>query len=145
MIEAASISVGRGTTTPFEVIGAPWINNIELSTELNKLGLTGVNFRPIQFTPTTEVFAGKLCKGVRITINDVKELDSPALGLALAKTLWKIYPDKFSLKATLGSVGSQATLDKIRAGLPLEEIIHSSDQSLSEFIKVREKYLIYPM
>lgn len=143
MIEGAAISVGRGTTTPFEVVGAPWINKQQLSDALNTLGLAGLSFRPTEFTPTANPYAGKTCQGVGLEVSKREALNSPALGIALAATLYRLYPESFSLEHTLGNVGSRAALDDIRAGLSVQDIISRWDQALHDFRGVRERYLLY--
>lgn len=143
MIEGAAISVGRGTNTPFELVGAPWIDKQRFSAELNNLGLTGVSFTPAEFTPTASPYAGKSCQGVSLLVCNREQLNAPALGLALAATLHRLYPDHFALDHILGGVGASASLDDIRAGLAPAEIIGKWDKPLQEFAPVRQKYLLY--
>ncbi len=143
MIEGAKISVGRGTSTPFELVGAPWIDKAKFCAELNKIGLAGVSFHPVEFTPSASPYAWKNCQGVSIAVTNRLELNSPAIGIALAATLHRLYPEHFSLNDTLGGVGSKASLDDIRAGRPVLEIISRWDSPLQDFTRVREKYLLY--
>jgi len=143
MIEGARISVGRGTSTPFELVGAPWIDKEQLSAALNKIGLAGVTFRPMEFSPSAGPYAGKTCQGVALIVSNLPEFNSPALGIALAATLYRLYPTQFSLNETLGGVGAQASLDDIRAGLSVPEIIDRWQGSLRDFATVRQRYLLY--
>ena len=90
-----ALSVGRGTSTPFEVIGAPWIDGEQLARELH---IDGLSFTPIRFTPADDIFKGEECGGVRITITDRRALRSVAAGLAIADALERLYPGKFERK-----------------------------------------------
>jgi hypothetical protein len=82
-----SVSVGRGTDTPFEILGAPYVNDLRLSYELNKLGLPGVQFTPVRFTPTTSIFKNESCGGVRIVITDRVALRPVQTGIAIVCTV----------------------------------------------------------
>lgn len=143
LIEGAEISVGRGTATPFEVVGAPWIDGNRLASELERLGIPGVHFSPAEFEPMASVYAGEHCHGVRIEVINRDTLDTPALGLALAMKLYRLYPEHFSVDKILGNFGNRATLDAIRAGRELGEIIAEWQSSLAEFRVRRKPYLIY--
>ncbi len=95
LLEGTNISEGRGTTRPFEIIGAPFINSERLSNELNKLRLKGVNFIPYAFTPTFNKWSGELCGGVFIVISDFEKFSPYKTGILILKTIRKLYPDKF--------------------------------------------------
>ena len=144
MIEGANISVGRGTHTPFELVGAPWINSSELARELTQRHIAGVGFMPVQFTPDSGPYAGKLCGGVNILLLDRASLNSPALGIELASTLYRLYPQHFELDRTLALVGSRQTLEAIRQGKDPASIALGFEDSIEQFRKLREKYLLYP-
>jgi uncharacterized protein YbbC (DUF1343 family) len=92
-----SLSVGRGTDTPFQVLGAPYVDDLRLNYELNKLGLPGLRFLPVRFKPTTSVFKNELCGGVRLIITDRRALQPVASGIAIAATLQRLYPKEFAL------------------------------------------------
>src|SRR5213079_1764707 len=94
LLESA-ISVGRGTDTPFEVIGAPYIEDVRLADELNRAGLAGVRFVPIQFMPTHSIHKGQLCHGVYILLTDRDACNAVDAGLLIAKTLNRWYPTEF--------------------------------------------------
>lgn len=143
MIEAGEVSVGRGTSSPFELVGAPWIDAGRLSAELELAGLSGVHFTPASFTPVADRYAGQSCHGVRITITDRDALDTPALGVALAAALHRLYPQHFTLDRTLGSIGNQATLTAIRAGEAPQVIASGWKTALDAYRGRRERYLIY--
>lgn len=143
MIEGAEISVGRGTPTPFEVVGAPWIDGRSLAEELNRQKIAGVDFVPTEFEPVADRHAGQHCHGVRIEVKDRSSLDLPTVGVALVAALHRLYPASFTLEKTLGAIGSQATLDAIRAGQAPLAIAAGWKASLDRFREVRNRYLLY--
>lgn len=143
MIEGAEVSVGRGTATPFEVLGAPWIDGLRLADELERQPLPGLQVLTTEFTPQAGRYVGQACQGVRFVVSDRAALDSPALGLALAASLSRLYPQHFSLARTLGDVGNQTALDAIRAGRPPASIVADWDDSLTRFRARRAPYLLY--
>ena len=95
LIEGTNLSEGRGTTKPFELIGAPYINSTDLAAELNSLSLPGVKFRAASFTPTFSKHAGKLSHGVEIYVTDREEFDAIPTGLHIIKTIHDMYPNDF--------------------------------------------------
>lgn len=143
LVEGAEVSVGRGTATPFEVVGAPWVDGERLAGELEALGLAGVRFAPAEFEPAVSRYAGEHCHGVRIRVTDRDALDAPVLGVALAATLYRLYPGHFSLDKLLGNLGSRATLEAIRAGRGVNEIAAAWRPALEEFRSRRKPYLLY--
>jgi uncharacterized protein YbbC (DUF1343 family) len=143
MIEGAPVSVGRGTTTPFELVGAPWIDGDQLARAMNGVGLTGVQFAVADFTPLTATHAGARCRGVRVQLTDRDALDSPALGVALAHTLHRLYPAELQLQRVLGNLGSEELLGRIRAGDPLPGLLRDVETRLASFQDTRRQYLIY--
>lgn len=143
MAEGANISVGRGTDTPFECFGAPWVDGRELSAYLNGRGIPGVRFLPVAFTPASSSFRAKRCQGVRIILTDRLALDSPALGLEIIAALHRFYPGNFALDDTLGLVGSRAVLDAVRRGEDPRAISLHWQEPLAAFIRLRSRYLLY--
>ena len=97
LIEAMNISVGRGTDTPFELVGAPWIVSEDLARYLNARETAGVRFVPVSFTPVSSMYAHEQCGGVNILLTDREALDAPELGIEIASALHKLYPDRFEL------------------------------------------------
>jgi uncharacterized protein YbbC (DUF1343 family)/CubicO group peptidase (beta-lactamase class C family) len=134
-IMESAISVGRGTPTPFEVIGAPYIDGDRLARELS---MPGVTFTPIRFTPDASIFAGKECGGVRMTITDRKALHPVAMGVMIATTLYRLYPNDFAVDKLQRLLRDPRTLDAIRSGSPIE---WREDEA--EFSARRAKYLLY--
>jgi uncharacterized protein YbbC (DUF1343 family)/CubicO group peptidase (beta-lactamase class C family) len=143
MIEGAPVSVGRGTTTPFEAVGAPWIDADRLAGAMNALQLPGARFAPITFTPATATHAGKACRGVRVELTDRDALNSPALGVALAHTLHRLYPKEFQVGRILGNLGSATLLAAIEAGEPLPSLLQRVERELEAFEPIRARYLLY--
>jgi uncharacterized protein YbbC (DUF1343 family) len=92
LLETTNVSVGRGTATPFEVLGAPWIDGRRLAACLSARRLPGVRLSPVHFTPDASVFAGQLCGGLRFTIWDREALKPVALGIEIASALRSLYP-----------------------------------------------------
>jgi uncharacterized protein YbbC (DUF1343 family)/CubicO group peptidase (beta-lactamase class C family) len=143
MIEGANVSVGRGTDTPFEVLGAPWMDGQKLADYLNARRIQGVRFIPMDFTPTAAKFQGELCHGVSVELLDRQALDSPELGVELAAALYKLFPGKFELDKTLPLVGSRDVIAAIRSGRDPRGIALAWGEELQSFLKIRERYLLY--
>jgi uncharacterized protein YbbC (DUF1343 family)/CubicO group peptidase (beta-lactamase class C family) len=143
MIEGTNVSVGRGTDTPFEVVGAPWIKSRELAAYLNERGIQSVRFVPIVFTPSSSNFSGERCEGVNLVVLDRNTLDSPELGIELASALHKLYPNDFKLERMADLLVNQAVFDSIGAGEDPRRIAEDWQESLDRFVRLREKYLLY--
>lgn len=144
MIEQANVSVGRGTDTPFELVGAPWISGKKLASRLNARRIQGVRFVPVRFTPRSGPFRGKVCAGVNILLLDRNALDAPALGVELAAALHQLFRDEFDLEKTLRLVGARWVLDAIKAGEHPARIVYLWQDALAEFRRRRGLYLLYP-
>ena len=142
LLESA-VSVGRGTDTPFEVIGAPYINDVKLAEELNRAGLPGIRFVPIRFTPKASVHKDQPCGGVYLLLTDRDRCQVVDVGLLLAKTLHRLYPNQFPLDKIKHLLLHPPTLEAIRADKPLAEIRAAWQADLDEFQKRRAKYLLY--
>jgi uncharacterized protein YbbC (DUF1343 family)/CubicO group peptidase (beta-lactamase class C family) len=138
-----AISVGRGTGTPFEVIGAPFIQDRILAYELNKLGLPGVRFVPERFRPTTSIYQGEDCGGVRILLTDRDALRSAELGLAIGHTLHRLYGSDFDLKTFNALLKHDATMDMIKVGTGWKDIAKTWESERSVFLQRRAPFLLY--
>jgi uncharacterized protein YbbC (DUF1343 family) len=143
MVEGANVSVGRGTDTPFELVGAPWVDGKWLSVYLNSRDIQGVRFLPVDFTPQSSKFAGQVCHGVQISLVDRQALNAPELGVELASALHQLFPKKFELDKTLRLIGSQWVLDDITNNFDPQRIEYLWQQPLMNFRKLRAKYLLY--
>jgi uncharacterized protein YbbC (DUF1343 family) len=143
LIEGTNVSVGRGTDTPFELVGAPWIKSRELAAYLNARGIAGVRFVPQSFTPTASVYEGKICQGVNIVLTDRNALDAPELGIELAAALKKLYPADYKIERMPELLVNQAAYDALMAGRDPRRIAQDWQEDLEKFEVIRKKYLIY--
>ena len=142
-IEGSNLSVGRGTDTPFEQIGAPWIDGPELARELNTRRLPGVRVYPLRFSPHSSRFAGELCEGVFFIVTDRDAVRPVRLGLEVAAALYRLYGDRFDLDAVARLLGSRATLARLRAGDPPWEIAAGWAEGEAAWRRLRVPYLLY--
>ena len=143
LIEQTNVSVGRGTATPFMLVGAPWIDGPALAGYLERRGIAGVRFEPAAFTPSSDRYAGKRCQGIRIVLSDRTALDAPRLGLELAVALRRLHPNAFAVRDMLALLGSRQTLAAIEAGEDPSLISKRWQTGLDAFAAVRAKYLLY--
>ena len=143
LIEGTNVSVGRGTDTPFEVVGAPWIKSRGLAAYLNGRGIQSVRFVPIVFTPSSSNFAGERCEGVNLIVLGRNTLESPELGIELASALHKLYPNEFKMERMADLLVSQAVFEAIEAGEDPRRIAEDWQERLEGFVRLREKYLLY--
>ncbi len=142
-IEGTNLSVGRGTDTPFEQIGAPWIDGSDLAAALTARGLDGVRFYPVEFTPGSSTYAGELCEGVRITVTNRDALRPVRLGLEIASALHRLYPNEFDLDGATRLLGSQQALDRVEAGDDPSEVAASWAEGEREWRERVAPYLLY--
>ena len=145
-LETVNISMGRGTDTPFQLIGAPFIDENKLFEELKKQKFTGLIIEPIRFTPKAKVHKhfGKECGGIKISVTDRKNNQAFKLGIELLKTLLKLYQKQIVISKDFELMtGSKELEDLIRKNTPFEQIEEKAVLSRKEFEKIREKYLIY--
>ena len=143
MTEGTNVSVGRGTATPFEVYGTPWADAEELTREMQSRQIPGLAFEPISFTPDKSRYKDERCNGFRVTITDREALRIVPAGIHLIDALYKLYPEHYEIDRIRGLVGQQAIIDMIKARKPVEEIVLSWQNDLKEFIKIRQRFLIY--
>ncbi len=143
LIEATYVSVGRGTDTPFEVVGAPWINGKQLATYLNARNIAGVRFVPTTFTPAANNFAHQECKGVNLVVTNREVLDAPELGIELASALHKLFDYQFDLIRMNTLMANQAAFFALQAGEDPRRIADSWRDSVEQFMAIRAKYLLY--
>jgi uncharacterized protein YbbC (DUF1343 family)/CubicO group peptidase (beta-lactamase class C family) len=143
IIEGTNVSVGRGTDSPFELLGAPWIKGKELAAYLNARGIGGIRFVPVMFTPASSNYAGKVCEGVNFIVTDRNGFDAPELGMELASALHKLYPADFKLERITELLVNQSVYDALVAGQDPRRIAQEWQEGLDKFIQTRKKYLIY--
>ena len=145
LLEGANVSVGRGTDTPFEMVGAPWIDGRALAAYLNGKKIQGVRFLPMDFKPLSGIFTGEVCHGVQIVLIDRQALEPTEMGVELLAALWRLSPQNFKLDGTLHLVGSHKVLESIRTGESPSRIWYDWQEDLEKFKKVRAQYLLYPL
>ncbi len=143
LLEACNVATGRGTDTPFERIGASWIDPRTFAEALNGLGLGGVRFVPIRFTPGERQYAGKECGGVYIAITDRDRLEPVSLGVGMASVLRAKYPDEWKPEGFLKMLADQAAYKALIDGREPRDIEATWKGELDEFIRTRQQYLIY--
>ncbi|PLR74029.1 DUF1343 domain-containing protein [Bacillus sp. UMB0728] len=151
LIEGTNVSEGRGTTKPFELIGAPFINADNLAQQLNSLNLKGVSFRAASFTPSISKHAGKLSHGIQIHITDPDEFEPVKTGLHIVKSIHDLYPEDFAFRAEDSRgisffdqlIGNGWVREAIEEGKSVEWIESQWKDELKDFTKVRKDYLMY--
>ncbi|HXX01723.1 MAG TPA: DUF1343 domain-containing protein, partial [Candidatus Acidoferrales bacterium] len=143
LVEGTNVSVGRGTDSPFELVGAPWIKSRELAAYLNARAIAGVRFVPVTFSPTASAYSGQECQGVNIVVTDRNGFDAPELGIELAAALHKLYAADFKLEKIQGLLVNQSVYEALAEGEDPRRIAQDWQEGLEKFEKVREKYLIY--
>ncbi|GAC1446196.1 MAG: DUF1343 domain-containing protein [Pyrinomonadaceae bacterium] len=153
-LEGTHISEGRGTTRPFELIGAPYIDAVEFEAHLNELKFEGVKFRPCSFQPTFQKHAGKICGGVQIHVTERNIFEPVRAGIAAVHTIYNLYEDHFRWKEPpyeyvfdknpFDVIAGTDTLRKgIEIGSSLEQITAKWEEDVREFKAQRQKYLRY--
>jgi len=143
LVEGTNVSVGRGTDTPFELLGAPWIKGAQLAQYLNARNISGVRFVPVTFTPTAGTHTGQKCEGVNIVLVERNAFDAAELGLELASALHKLYPEQFHMERMIELLVNQSVYDAVAAGQDPRRISEDWREPLEKFQQVRQKYLIY--
>lgn len=142
-IEENNISVGRGTDTPFEQIGAPWIDGVQLAAELNARTIPGVSFYPVSFVPTSSKYAGEACQGVFLLVTNRQVLQPVRLGLEIAATLHRLYPEEYRLDVATSLLGSATALAHIKAGEEPAKAAKSWVVDEARWRELRKDYLLY--
>ncbi|GAB4326102.1 MAG: DUF1343 domain-containing protein [Candidatus Sumerlaeia bacterium] len=151
--EMQTVCEGVGTTLPFEILGAPWMDAFDLAEALNDLDLPGLMFRPLYFKPRFGTFMNQDCAGVQIHIIDYRRVKPLSAGLHLVATVMTLWPERHILGQTGNTVrikmfnavmGTDAIRQDLLAGRPAEEIIAGWRAPLDDFRRLRERYLLYP-
>jgi uncharacterized protein YbbC (DUF1343 family) len=143
LLETTNVSVGRGTDTPFEIVGAPWIQGDKLAEYLNQRGVPGVRFVPLRFTPKASVFKDQECGGVNIIITDRSAFRPLLAGIEMALALRKLYPNDWNVDKYLRLLVNADTLERVKRGESAREIVTSWNAGLQEFLKARADILLY--
>ena len=143
LFETTNLSVGRGTDTPFEVLGAPWLDGSRLARLLSSRGIPGARFTPVRFTPRSSVFAGERCSGIRISIVDREALRPVALGLEIATALRDLHPVDWERKSYARLLADEETFRRLERGETVEAIVAPWQKEREEFGSRRERFLLY--
>lgn len=152
LIEGSNLSEGRGTTKPFEYIGAPWIDAETLADDLNSLDLPGVRFRPVYFTPTISKYQGELCGGVHMYVRDREVFRPVETTLHLIARVRSLWPAEFSWRGPWSESGQRPidllsggaqVREHLDAGRPVSELVASWQAGLEAFDRLREGYFLY--
>jgi len=143
LLETTNVSVGRGTDTPFEVVGAPWIDGAKLAAHLNARRIPGVRFVPIRFKPNASVFKNEDCGGVNIVITDRARFQSVAAGIEIAAALHALYQSDWKIDSYLRLLVNADTLERLKRGETPEELTRSWASGLDNFRKQRARALLY--
>lgn len=143
LLETTNVSVGRGTDTPFEVVGAPWLDGQKLAGYLNARRIPGVRFIPIRFKPNTSVFKNEDCGGVNVVITDRSQFKSVATGIEIAVALHVLYPSDWKVDSYSRLLVNADALENLKTGASAEELTQSWSGKLSDFQRARGRVLIY--
>jgi uncharacterized protein YbbC (DUF1343 family) len=144
LLESTNVSVGRGTETPFEILGAPWMTAKKLARTLQRRKLAGVKFTPTHFTPSADHYKGKRCHGLRVELTDRTRFQTVAAGLEMARAVSLLYPRHFQLDKLVGMTGSEAVVKAIQRGDSVDQVVETGREELERFLQMRQKYLLYP-
>jgi uncharacterized protein YbbC (DUF1343 family)/CubicO group peptidase (beta-lactamase class C family) len=143
LLETTNLSVGRGTDTPFELVGAPWLDGRKLAAYLNGRGLAGIRFVPVRFTPRASVFKGEECGGVNITVIDRARFRPVRAGLEIAVALRRLYPQEWKVEDYARLLVNADTLERVRRADDAEDIARAWQPRLEEFRRARAQALLY--
>jgi len=143
LIEGTNVSVGRGTDSPFELVGAPYIDSRAFAEYLNARLIPGVRFVPVTFTPSSGTFSGKACGGVNIIVTERNALDAPEMGIELAVALRKLYPDNWKIDRLIELLGNRETFNAVDQGMDPRTIAQMWQADIEAFRTLRAKYLLY--
>jgi len=143
LLETTNVSVGRGTDTPFEVVGAPWMDGPKLATYLNSRRIPGVRFVPIRFKPTASVFKNEECNGVNFVITDRARFQSVLTGIEIAVALHSLFAADWKVDSYLRLLVNSDALERLKRGESPEELIRSWSPGLENFRRQRARALIY--
>jgi uncharacterized protein YbbC (DUF1343 family) len=143
LLEFTNVSVGRGTDTPFELVGAPWIDGRKLAVHLNGRGLAGVRFVPVRFTPRASKFKDEECGGVNLIITDRARFRPVRTGLELAVALRRLFPADWKVEDYRRLLVNDDALERVRRAEEPEAIERAWQPALAEFRRARARALLY--
>lgn len=143
LLEMTNLSVGRGTDTPFELIGAPWLDAPAVAADLMAHAIPGVVFIPTRFTPGASKFENESCQGIQILVSRRDQVDPIRVGLAIATTLVKRHPDAWQTKNYNRLLGSRKLFEAVLQGGSLERLMELASEDLDAFRVRRQPFLLY--
>ncbi len=144
LVEGTNLSEGRGTTRPFELVGAPWLDHRELADRLNALQLPGARFRPQSFTPSFSKYQGEACFGVQIHVLDRSVFEPVTAALHLLREVGRIHPDRFEILERIDRLaGNDWIRSELVKGTEVAEIVARWQPALQEFRQRRSRFLLY--
>jgi uncharacterized protein YbbC (DUF1343 family) len=143
LLEATNLSVGRGTDAPFERFGAPWIDGGALARDLNSLGMPGVRFYPVSFTPNYGPCKGEACGGCALQLGDRDAFRPVKTGIAIAAALHRLFGDRFRLSGLDNMIGVPSAREKIELLVPPSVIAADWRKDEDAFEDLRAEYLLY--
>jgi uncharacterized protein YbbC (DUF1343 family) len=143
LLEATNVSVGRGTETPFEVLGAPWIDGPALAEELAGSGLAGISIEAADFIPSASPYKNTPCHGIRVRVTDRTSFEPVRTGITIAAILHKLYRSAWSGERMRGMLGDPEVAAALLDGRPPSEIEALWQHDLDSFRSKRLKYLLY--
>jgi uncharacterized protein YbbC (DUF1343 family)/CubicO group peptidase (beta-lactamase class C family) len=143
LLETTNLSVGRGTDTPFEVIGAPWLDGQKLAEALNRVGLAGVRFVPVKFTPKSSKFANEECGGLNVVVTDRGSFRPVATGVEIAYQLNLLHSATWEVDDYIRLLANRAALAALKEGKTPSQIAATWQDGLAQFARIRQKYLLY--
>jgi uncharacterized protein YbbC (DUF1343 family) len=136
-------SVGRGTDSPFEHLGAPWIRGRQLAAYLNARAIPGIRFYPTRFQPESGNLAGQTVEGIRLVVTNRDELPVALLGAEITGALLKLYPGKIDLETNKKLIGNRDAMARLQAGLDPREVFRLETEALRQFLETRKRFLLY--
>lgn len=143
LLESTNLSVGRGTDTPFEVLGAPYVDGVALAKNVAARGVVGLEVEPVTFTPTADPHRGKVCKGLRMRVTDRATFEPVRAALAVALAMLELYASDWDVEHVERMLQSKTALDALKAGSSVDAIAATWSSPLASFVKKRERFLLY--
>ncbi|MCI0399444.1 MAG: DUF1343 domain-containing protein [Chloroflexi bacterium] len=145
LIEGTNLSEGRGTATPFEVVGAPWVDGERLSQAMDEVDLPGISFRPARFKPASSKWAGQWCGGVQLQVTDRHRLRPVTVALHLIDVIRRLYPAEFAWRLPHFDqlMGTDQPRQQLEAGAAAGEVIAGWAPDLATFAGQRHGVLLY--
>ncbi|WP_134702589.1 DUF1343 domain-containing protein [Ammoniphilus sp. YIM 78166] len=144
LLEGTNLSEGRGTTKPFELVGAPFVDGVQLARKLNDVGLPGVLFREAYFTPEFSKYKGEACEGVQIHVVEPGVYEPLKTGLAIVKAVYELYPNEMKFRSFFNQlIGNEWVMEEIKRGASVDSMVSRWQEDLKQFRGVRKDYSLY--